>query len=54
MEKLDSHNFEAVTQLKSNKKQSDDSTIMPFLSAIREGLNIDKEQLTERLKQLVK
>ena len=43
MEKLYSHNFEAVIQLRSNKKQSDDSTVMSLLSEKLEGPNIDKE-----------
>ena len=53
MEKLDSHIFDAVTKLRSNKNQLDESTIMALLSEKLEGLNIDKDQLTERLKRLV-
>ena len=50
MEKLDSHILEAITQLRSNKKQSNESTIMTHLFEELEGLNIDKKRLTERLK----
>ena len=50
MEKLDSYIFEAITQLRSNKKQSDESTIMTHLSEKLEELNIEKKRLTERLK----
>ena len=53
MEKLDSYIFEAITQLRSNKKQSDESTIMTHLSEKLEELNIEKKRLTERLKWLV-
>ena len=54
MEKLDNHIFEAITQLRSNKKQPNESAIMTHLSEELEELNIDKKQLTERLKWLVK
>ena len=50
MEKLDSHIFEVMTQLKSNKKQPNKSTIMTHLSERLEELNIDKKRLTERFK----
>ena len=53
MEKLDSYIIEAITQLRSNKKQSDESTIMTHLSEKLEELNIEKKRLTERLKWLV-
>ena len=53
MEKLDSHFFEAVTRLRSNKKQPNDSTVVTHLSQKLEELNIDKKRLTERLKWLV-
>ena len=53
MEKLDSHFFEAITQLRSNKKQPNESTIMTHLSEELEELNIDKKRLSERLKWLV-
>ena len=53
MEKLGSHIFEAITQLRSNKKQPNESTIMTQLSEELEELNIDKKRLTERLKWLV-
>ena len=53
MEKLDSYIFEAITQLRSNKKQSNESTIMTHLSEKLEELNIEKKRLTERLKWLV-
>ena len=52
MENLDSHIFEAITQLRSNKKQQNKSTIMTHLSKELEELNIDKKWLTERLKWL--
>ena len=54
MEKLDNHIFEAITQLRSNKKQPNESAIMTYLSEELEELNIDKKQLSERLKWLVK
>ena len=53
MEKLDRHVFEAITQLRSNKKQSNESIVMTHLSEELEELNIDKKQLTEELKWLV-
>ena len=53
MEKLDNHIFEAITQLRSNKKEPNESAIMTHLSEELEELNIDKKQLTERLKWLV-
>ena len=53
MEKLDNHIFEAITQLRSNKKESNESAIMTHLSEELEELNIDKKRLTERLKWLV-
>ena len=53
MEKLDSHIFEAITQLRSNKKQLDESTVMTHLSEELEELNIDKKRQTERLKWFV-
>ena len=52
MEKLDNHIFEAITQLRSNKKQPNESAIMTHLSEELEELNIDKKRLTERLKWL--
>ena len=52
MEKLDNHIFEAITQLRSNKKQLNESAIMIHLSVELEELNIDKRWLTERLKWL--
>ena len=53
MEKLDSHIFEAITQLRNNKKQPNENTIMTHLSEELEELNIDKKRPTERLKWLV-
>ena len=53
MEKLDNHILEAIAQLRSNKKQPNESTIMTHLLEELEGLNIDKKRLTERLKWLV-
>ena len=52
MEKLDNHIFEAITQLRSNKKESNESAIMTHLSEELEELNIDKKWLTERLKYI--
>ena len=52
MEKLDNHIFEAVTQLRSNRKQPNESA-MTHLSEELEELNIYKKRLTERLKWLV-
>ena len=53
MDKLDSHTFDAITRLRNNKKQLNESTIMTLLSGKLEELSIDKNRLTERLKQLV-
>ena len=61
MKKLDSHIFDAVIHLRNNKRQQNkstiiqqnESTIMTLLSRKLEELNIDKEQLTDRLKRLV-
>ena len=53
MEKLDNHIFEAITPLRSDKKQPNESATMTHLSEKLEELNIDKKQLTERLKWLV-
>ena len=52
MEKLDNHIFEAITQLRSYKKQPNESAIMTHLSEELEELNIDKKWLTERLKYI--
>ena len=52
MEKLDNHIFEAITQLRSNKKEPNESAIMTHLSEELEELNIDKKRLTERLKYI--
>ena len=53
MEKLDSHIFEAITQLRSNKKQLDESKIMTHSSEELEELNIDKKRQTKILIWLV-
>ena len=53
MEKSDKHIFEAITQLRSNKKQPNESTIMTRLSKELKELNVDKKRLTDRLKWLV-
>ena len=53
MKKLDSHIFDALTQLRSSKKQPTEGRIMNFLSEKLEELNIYNEQLIERLKWLV-
>ena len=53
MEKLDNHIFEAITQLRGNKKQPNESAIMTDLSEELKELDIDKKWLTERLKWLV-
>ena len=53
MEKLDNHISEAITQLRSYKKQPNESAIMSHFLEELEELNIDKKQLTERLKWLV-
>ena len=43
--------FDAITQLRRNKKQPDESTIMTLLSEKQEELiNIDKKQLAESRK----
>ena len=52
MEKLDNHIFKAITQLRSTKKQPNESAIMTHLSEELEELNIDKKWLTERLKYI--
>ena len=43
MEKLDSHVFNAITQLTNNKIQPNESEIVTILSENLDGLNIDKE-----------
>ena len=48
MEKSDKHSFEAITQLRSNKKQPNESTIMTHLSKELKELNVDKKRLTDR------
>ena len=53
MEKLDSNICEAITQLRSNKKQPNEGTIMTHISEKIEELNIDKKRLIERLNWLV-
>ena len=53
MKKLDSHIFDALSQLRSSKKQPTEGRIMNLLSEKLEELNIYNEQLTERLKRLV-
>ena len=50
MEKLDSHVSDAITQLRSNKKQPNESRILTLLSEKPEELNIDKKWLTKKLK----
>ena len=52
MEKLDNHIFKAITQLRSTKKQPNESAIMTHLSEELEELNIDKKRLTERSKYI--
>ena len=47
--KLGSHIFDAIAQLRNNKKQPNESTIWTLLSEKLETLNIDKEQLTRRI-----
>ena len=43
--------FDAITQLRRNKKQPDESTIMTLLSEkLEELINIDKKQLAESRK----
>ena len=54
-QKLDSHIFDAIAQLRNKKKHPNKITIMTFLSeSFSQELNIDKEQFRERLKGLVK
>ena len=53
MEKLGNHIFEALTQLRSNKKQPNESTIMTHLLKELEEINVDKKRMTEELKWLV-
>ena len=53
MKKLDSHILDALSQLRSSKKQPTEGRIMNLLSEKLEELNIYNEQLTERLKRLV-
>ena len=43
MEKLDNHIFEAITPLRSDKKQPNESATMTHLSEKLEELNIDKK-----------
>lgn len=51
MAKLGSHIFDAIAQLRNNKKQPNESTIWTLLSEKLETLNIDKEQLTRRIRK---
>ena len=54
-QKLDSHIFDAIAQLRNKKKHPNKITIMTFLlESFSEELNIDNEQFRERLKGLVK
>ena len=53
MEKLGNHIFEALTQLRSNTKQPNESTIMTHLLKELEEINVDKKRMTEELKWLV-
>ena len=53
MEKLNSLILNSITQLRSNEKQPNESTIMNLLSEKLGELSIDKEQVTERLKRFV-
>ena len=50
MEKLDSHIFEAITQLRNNKKQPNENTTMTHLSEELEELNIDKKAANRKIK----
>ena len=53
MEKLNSLILNSITQLRSNEKQPNESTIMNLLSEKLGELSIDKEQVTESLKRFV-
>ena len=57
MEKLDRHVFEAITQLRSNKKQSNESIVILIVILTYQknwrNQTFDKKQLTEGLKWLV-
>ena len=48
MEKLDSHIFDAITQLRSTKKQPNESTILTLSSEKLEELFIDKKWLPKK------
>ena len=50
LEKLDSHISEAINQLTSSKKQSNENAVLNLLLEKLEAIAINKEQLTERLK----
>ena len=50
MEKLDSHIFDAITQLRSTKKQPNESTILTLSSEKLEELFIDKKWLPKKNK----
>ena len=50
MEKLDSHIFDAITQLRRNKKQPNESTILTLPLEKLEELFIDKKWLTKKIK----
>ena len=54
MGKLGSYIFEAITQLRCNKNQLNESIKMTRLSEKLEELNLYKKRLTERLNWLVK
>ena len=50
MEKLDSHIFDAITQLRRNKKQPNESTILTLSLEKLEELFIDKKWLKKKIK----
>ena len=54
MEKLGRHIFGAITQLRSSKKQPNESLIITHLSEKLEQLNSDKTRQTRRSKRLAK
>ena len=53
MEELESYISEAIIQLRSSKKQSNENATYNLLSEKLEAIAINKEQLTKRLNYLV-
>ena len=54
MKDLNGYILEAINQLRSSKKQTNENTIFNLLLEKLEAIAINKEQLTERLNYLLK